>query len=54
MLLRTSECHIRFGHFEWINQYAPELLTEFTQKCIEWHYPECLEAENQFWLLLKL
>ena len=46
MLLRTSECHIRFGHFEWINQYAPELLTEFTQKCIEWHYPECLEAEN--------
>ncbi|WP_288420102.1 protein adenylyltransferase SelO family protein [uncultured Acinetobacter sp.] len=41
MLLRTSECHIRLGHFEWINQYAPELLTEFTQKCIEWHYPEC-------------
>ncbi|MFO1367276.1 MAG: protein adenylyltransferase SelO family protein, partial [Acinetobacter sp.] len=40
------DCHIRFGHFEWINQYAPELLTEFTQKCIEWHYPECLEAEN--------
>ena len=24
MLLRTSECHIRLGHFEWINQYAPE------------------------------
>ena len=46
MLLRTSECHIRFGHFEWINQYAPELLAEFTQKCIEWHYPECLEAEQ--------
>ena len=46
MLLRTSECHIRFGHFEWINQYAPELLAEFTQKCIEWHYPKCLETEN--------
>lgn len=46
MLLRTSECHIRLGHFEWINQYAPELLPEFTQKCIEWHYPECLETEN--------
>ncbi|WP_044100247.1 protein adenylyltransferase SelO [Acinetobacter pittii] len=46
MLLRTSECHIRLGHFEWINQYAPELLLEFTQKCIEWHYPECLETEN--------
>ncbi|MCU4564633.1 protein adenylyltransferase SelO [Acinetobacter sp. WU_MDCI_Abxc222] len=46
MLLRTSECHIRLGHFEWINQYAPELQSEFTQKCIEWHYPECLETEN--------
>ena len=46
MLLRTSDCHIRFGHFEWINQYAPELLAEFTQKCIEWHYPACLDAEN--------
>ncbi|MBJ9985509.1 YdiU family protein [Acinetobacter sp. S40] len=45
MLLRSSDCHIRLGHFEWINQYAPELLTEFTQKCIEWHYPEALETE---------
>lgn len=46
MMLRTSDCHIRLGHFEWINQYQPELLKEFTQKCIEWHYPECLKAEN--------
>ena len=46
MMLRTSDCHIRLGHFEWINQYQPELLKEFTQKCIKWHYPECLEAEN--------
>ncbi|MGA9699084.1 protein adenylyltransferase SelO [Acinetobacter sp.] len=46
MMLRTSDCHIRFGHFEWINQYQPELLPDFVQKCIEWHYPECLEAEQ--------
>ncbi|HHP4694521.1 protein adenylyltransferase SelO [Acinetobacter baumannii] len=46
MLLRTSECHIRLGHFEWINQYAPDLLAEFTQKCIEWHYPECQQEEQ--------
>lgn len=46
MLLRTSDCHIRLGHFEWINQYQPDLLAEFTQKCIEWHYPECLEAKQ--------
>jgi len=46
MMLRTSDCHIRFGHFEWINQYQPELLPEFVEKCIEWHYPECLESEQ--------
>lgn len=46
MLLRTSDCHIRLGHFEWINQYQGDLLPEFTQKCIEWHYPECLSAEQ--------
>ncbi|MEZ2901914.1 YdiU family protein [Acinetobacter terrestris] len=46
MMLRTSDCHIRFGHFEWINQYQPDLLPEFVEKCIEWHYPECLEAEQ--------
>lgn len=46
MMLRTSDCHIRLGHFEWINQYQPDLLAEFTQKCIEWHYPECLQAEQ--------
>lgn len=46
MMLRTSDCHIRLGHFEWINQYQADLLPEFTQKCIEWHYPECLEADQ--------
>lgn len=46
MLLRTSDCHIRLGHFEWIAQYRPELLADFTQKCIDWHYPECNLAEN--------
>ena len=46
MMLRSTDCHIRLGHFEWINQYQPELLPEFTQKCIEWHYPECLDAHQ--------
>ena len=45
MLLRTADSHIRFGHFEWINQYAPELLRDFTYKCIEWHYPDCLKTQ---------
>lgn len=46
MMLRTADSHIRLGHFEWINQYQADLLPEFTQKCIEWHYPECLDAEQ--------
>lgn len=46
MLLRTADSHIRLGHFEWINQYAPELLTDFVQHCIKWHYPECLQEEK--------
>lgn len=46
MLLRTADSHIRLGHFEWINQYAPELLKDFVQHCITWHYPECLTAQQ--------
>ena len=46
MMLRTSDCHIRLGHFEWINQYQPDLLAEFTQKCLAWHYPEFLDSEQ--------
>lgn len=46
-LLRVADCHVRLGHFEWINQYQPELLEEFTSKMIGWYYPDCkTEAEN--------
>ena len=41
MLLRTADCHIRFGHFEWINHYQPQLLADFTAHCIDTYYPEC-------------
>lgn len=45
MLLRTADCHIRLGHFEWIAHYQPQLLAEFTHQCIAWHYPQCLQEE---------
>ncbi|TEU24727.1 protein adenylyltransferase SelO [Alkanindiges illinoisensis] len=46
-LLRVADCHVRLGHFEWINQYQPELLEAFTSKMIDWYYPECkTEAES--------
>ncbi len=48
MLLRTSDCHIRLGHFEWIHQYAPELLRDFTQQCIDWYFPECNAAAQPY------
>ncbi|MFB2577762.1 MULTISPECIES: YdiU family protein [unclassified Acinetobacter] len=46
ILLRTSDCHIRFGHFEWINQYQPSLLKDFTQHCLEYYYPDSLNQHN--------
>lgn len=45
-LLRVADSHIRLGHFEWINRYQPDLLKDFTDKVIEWHYPDCLKEEN--------
>lgn len=45
-LLRVADSHIRLGHFEWINQYQPALLKEFTDRVIEWHYPDCLQEAN--------
>lgn len=46
MLLRSSDCHIRFGHFEWINVYAPERLVEFFEFCCTTYYPDVLEQAN--------
>ena len=46
MMLRSSDCHIRLGHFEWVRQYAPELLAEFTQHCIEHYYADCLTQKQ--------
>ena len=46
ILLRTSDCHVRLGHFEWITRYKPELLKDFTQYCLETHYPQCLNEEE--------
>lgn len=48
MLLRTSECHIRLGHFEWINQYAPELLAEFTQNVLNGTIQNANKKSNLF------
>ena len=39
-LMRVADCHVRLGHFEWIANFAPDLLSEFTEYAIQTYYPE--------------
>jgi uncharacterized protein YdiU (UPF0061 family) len=45
-LLRVADCHVRLGHFEWINKFAPDALPAFTTAMINTYYPECENAES--------
>lgn len=47
-LLRVADSHIRLGHFEWINRFAPDVLKPFTDHVIENYYPECKNAESPY------
>ncbi|WP_434527569.1 protein adenylyltransferase SelO [Vibrio sp. K4] len=49
LLIRVTETHIRFGHFEhffYTNQLAEQKL--LADKVIEWHFPECSQAEKPY------
>ena len=46
MLIRVSDCHVRFGHFEWLNYMAPEKLAEFTDAMIDQYAPEARQADE--------
>lgn len=49
LLIRLSETHIRFGHFEhffYTNQLAEQKL--LADRVIEWHFPDCLNAEQPY------
>ncbi len=52
-MLRVADSHVRFGHFEWINRFAPDLLPSFTQSMLQWYYPECLGADQPVLEMLK-
>ncbi|MGF1756057.1 protein adenylyltransferase SelO family protein, partial [Vibrio makurazakiensis] len=55
LLVRTSESHIRFGHFEhffYTNQLAEQKL--LADKVIEWHYPECAQSEKPYAMMFNL
>lgn len=43
-LLRVSDCHIRFGHFEWICMFTPQLLPGFIKQMMATYYPACQDT----------
>lgn len=43
-LLRTADCHVRFGHFEWVANFAPDLLLYFTRYIIKTYFPQSFES----------
>ena len=45
-LLRTADCHIRFGHFEWVANYAPDLLLYFTRYVIKTYFADCFDTDT--------
>jgi uncharacterized protein YdiU (UPF0061 family) len=45
-LLRVADSHVRLGHFEWINKFAPDALPAFTTAMINTYFPECESAES--------
>lgn len=45
-LLRTADCHIRFGHFEWVANFAPDLLLYFTRYVIKTYFSACLDSDT--------
>ncbi len=43
-LMRVADTHIRLGHIEWIANFAPDLLSEFTQYMITTYYPKLAKS----------
>ena len=49
LLVRAANTHIRFGHFEhffYTGQH--EQLRLLADKVIEWHFPDCLDADKPY------
>lgn len=45
-MLRTADCHIRFGHFEWVANFAPDMLLYFTRYVITTYFPDCMKSDT--------
>jgi uncharacterized protein YdiU (UPF0061 family) len=54
MLLRATESHIRFGHFEhFFYTQQNEQLTLLADKVIEWYWPECKQHPSPYLAMLN-
>ncbi|NOI28414.1 protein adenylyltransferase SelO [Vibrio coralliilyticus] len=54
LLLRMSQSHIRFGHFEhffYTNQITE--LKLLADKVIEWYWPDCIEADKPYLVMFE-
>lgn len=45
-LLRTADSHVRFGHFEWVANFAPDMLLYFTRYVITTYFPDCMKSDT--------
>lgn len=45
-MLRTADCHIRFGHFEWVANFAPDMLLYFTRYVIKTYFTDCMDSDT--------
>lgn len=45
-LLRVADSHVRFGHFEWVANFAPDLLLYFTRYVIKTYFPASLDSDT--------
>lgn len=54
LMIRVTETHIRFGHFEWAASQSPQHSRTLADYVIKHHYPECASEPNPYESLLKL
>lgn len=46
MLLRTSDCHVRLGHLEYVALYMPDYFAKFVDQLILFYYPQLHKSQN--------
>lgn len=52
-LLRVTQSHIRFGHFEWARTQGEDSFDALLNKVLDWHYPELKSTDSPVAELLK-